>query len=258
MTTSPEKINCSVCGEEVDINDNFCSSCGAVLKKKNTSDSTKDVKRVESKSKDLKNGNSPGRKSKDNPEKNNPDVKKISFVKLFYVAFFLLIVGMVIIFSSGVFDNGGSVSSSAQNTNDAHSGVDLQYIERINSLEEELKVNPDKSKLLELAHLLNDSGLKPRAIEKYQEYLKIDPKNADALVDMGVCYYDLGKYDDALNYMKEALKFQPNHQIAHLNIGIVSLSAGMHDEAVDWWKKAVAINPNSDVGKRAQELINSH
>lgn len=258
MTTFPEKINCSVCGEEVDVNDNFCSSCGVVLKKKTKSDSSRGTKGIESKSKDLKNENFSGRKSKENTKKNTSDLKKISFVKLFYVAFSLLLVGMVIIFSSGVIDNGGSVSSSAQNTDDVHSGVDLQYLQRINSLEEELKVKPDKSKLLELAHLLNDSGLKPRAIEKYQEYLKIDPKNADVLVDMGVCYYELGKYDDALRFMKDALKFQPKHQIAHLNIGIVSLSAGMHDEAVDWWKKAVAINPNSDVGKRAQELINSH
>lgn len=258
MTTNPGKIKCSVCGEEADKSNNFCSSCGAPINKNAAAESRTDSKQVENKNRDLNKENSSGRKSKENSDKNNPDLKKISFVKLFYVSFFLLLAGLVIIFSSGVFDNGGAVPTSSQNTDGAHSGVDLQYIQRINQLEEELKAKPDKSKLLELAHLLNDSGLKPRAIEKYKEYLNIDPQNADVLVDMGVCYFDLRKYDDALNFMKEALKYQPNHQIAHLNIGIVSLSAGMHDEAIEWWKKAAAINPNNDIGKRAQELINSH
>jgi tetratricopeptide (TPR) repeat protein len=75
---------------------------------------------------------------------------------------------------------------------------------------------------------------------------------------MGVCYYELGKYDDAIGKMKEALQYQPRHQIAHLNLGIVNLTAGKHDEAITWWKKAVEINPATEIAKRAQEFINSH
>ena len=167
-------------------------------------------------------------------------------------------VTLIIVYSSGSFDN-PVVSTTAQNNeNDFHKGVDLQHLQRINTLEEELKLKPDDSKLLELAHLLNDSGLKEKAIEKYQIYLKSNPKDADVLVDLGICYFELGKNEDALRYMKEALNYQPKHQIAHLNLGIVSLSGNLHDEAIEWWKKAVALNPDNSIGKRAQELINSH
>jgi Tfp pilus assembly protein PilF len=148
--------------------------------------------------------------------------------------------------------------SEQTSTEDYHKGVDLTYIERINTLENELKQNPDDKKLLELAHLLNDSGLKDKAIEKYKIYMKSNPKDADVLVDMGVCYYELNQFEDAAKYMKQAISFQPRHQIAHLNLGIVSLSQQKLDEAKEWWKKAIELNPTNDVGKRAQELFNSH
>ena len=84
------------------------------------------------------------------------------------------------------------------------------------------------------------------------------PNDADVLVDMGVCYYSLRNYDEAIKTMTEALKYKPNHQIAHLNLGIVNLAEGNVEKSKEWLKKAVDIDPNSEVGKRAEELLNSH
>lgn len=248
MNKNTENTLCYNCGEKISIGDKFCSQCGVPVKSKNIDSSFSKNEKNESKKSRQKN----------NASKNESGVKKISSVKIFYFSFILILIGFLIAYSSGIFDS-APISSVKQNINDTqHSGVDLKYLDRINQLEEELKTNPDKNKLLELAHLLNDSGFKERAIEKYLTYLKTNPKDADVLVDLGVCYYELGKNDVALNYMKEALKYQPNHQIAHLNIGIVSLASNQHDEAINWWKKAVEINPRNEIGKRAQELINSH
>jgi tetratricopeptide (TPR) repeat protein len=84
------------------------------------------------------------------------------------------------------------------------------------------------------------------------------PTNADARIDMGVCYYNLKQYDKAIAEMEKALKNSPNHQIGHLNLGIVNLGAGNLDKSKEWFQKAVNINPNNDIGKRAQELLQSH
>lgn len=254
MNNNLENKVCNICGELINATDNFCPSCGApVVKPVDPDDNQKSIANNKVNKKNI--GSKGNKNLKGNTQ---PEQKRISPIKIFYLTFFFIVIALIIVYSSGSFDNPGVSKSPGSNTDDVHKGVDLQYIQRINTLEEELKTNPDNVKLLELAHLLNDSGLKEKAIEKYQIYLKTNPKDADVLVDMGVCFFELGKNEDALRYMKEALKYQPQHQIAHLNLGIVSLSAGLHDEAIEWWKKAFALNPANSIGKRAQELINSH
>jgi tetratricopeptide (TPR) repeat protein len=111
---------------------------------------------------------------------------------------------------------------------------------------------------LHLAHLQQDSKLFEKAIGNYKKYLEKNPKNADALVDMGICFYNLGDYKSAINEMENALKYQPKHQIACLNLGIVNLAAQNIAESKEWFKKTIELNPNSEAGKRAQELLTSH
>ena len=83
------------------------------------------------------------------------------------------------------------------------------------------------------------------------------PKDADVIVDMGVCYFQLGKHAEAIGYFKKGIEINPKHQIAHLNLGVVN-SFGLKNrvEAEKWWKKAVELDPNSDIGKKAQEFLN--
>lgn len=189
----------------------------------------------------------------------NIEEKILSPIKILYLLFALILITGLILYSAGVFDSTTTpIQTENKSFEDQHSGVDLQNLERINELENQYKINPNNQVLLELAHLLNDSGFKERAIEKYKIYLTTNPKDADVLVDMGVCYYELQNYTEAERWMKEALKYNPKHQIAHMNLGIVTINSGKHDEAIEWWKKAIEINPNTDIAKRAQELINSH
>ena len=85
-----------------------------------------------------------------------------------------------------------------------------------------------------------------------------NPKDTDARVDMGVCYFNLQDYANAIAEMETALTYNPNHQIAHLNLGVVNLSAGNLEKSKEWLKKAVALNPTSEVGVKAQQLLNNH
>ena len=138
-------------------------------------------------------------------------------------------------------------------------GVDLANLEEINQLEEKLKANPeDMESTLHLSHLLQDAGFYDKAIASYKKYLEKNPKNADARVDMAICYYNLNDYTNAIIEMETAIKYQPSHQLAHLNLGIVNLAAQNVDASKAWFRKAVELDPNSEAGKRAQELLNSH
>ncbi|MCX7876632.1 MAG: tetratricopeptide repeat protein [Melioribacteraceae bacterium] len=222
---------CKVCGESLSEKFNFCPNCGDQINKKTSK----------------------------NFSPNNQQNNKAISVKFVVISFLvLLIIGTSILYFSGIFDAHKIENHNQSVNNQANTGADLSKLEEINNLENILKSNPEDYKtLLDLAHLLNDSGFKEKAIEKYQQYLKKFPKEADVLVDMGVCYYELGQNQNAIMYMKEALKYQPKHQIAHLNLGIVHLAIDEKEKSKDYWKKAVEINPNNEIGKRAQELINS-
>jgi tetratricopeptide (TPR) repeat protein len=254
-------VNCKVCGENIDSTANFCPNCGAVIEKS----------KIEKVSKDSAQLSEPGNKSKGrNSKSGKVKIKKspedeskpkiISYTKLLYIILPLVIIAVVILVSSGIFNSAATPSDAVSNIPDnPHAGADLNKLKQITEFEDSLKRNPkDAQLLLQLAHLLNDSGFKEKAIERYNEYLKVDPKNADVMVDRGVCYYDLHKFDDAINSMENALKIQPDHQIAQLNLGIVNMAAGNSNKAIEWWKKAIQTDPATEVGKKAKELLKSH
>ena len=168
----------------------------------------------------------------------------------------------IIILTSGILDS-APVNTSVMNQNqvvpNTNSGVNLNNMQMINDLEAKIKQNPEDYKsLLELAHLKNDSGLFEAAIQNYKTYLDKNPKDADARVDMGVCYFNLQDYPSAIKEMETALTYVPNHQIAHLNLGVVNLSAGNIEKSKEWLKKAYDLNPTSEVGKKAEQLLNNH
>ncbi|MCW8802803.1 MAG: tetratricopeptide repeat protein, partial [Ignavibacteriaceae bacterium] len=132
-------------------------------------------------------------------------------------------------------------------------------LDEIADLESKINTNPDDMEsTLHLAHLLQDSGLLEKAIANYKKYLVKYPENADARVDMAICYYNLGDNTTAISEMETALKYQPKHQIAHLNLGIVNLTARNIEASKKWFRKTADLDPNSEAGKRAQELLSSH
>jgi len=129
----------------------------------------------------------------------------------------------------------------------------------IQELESKVAGNPDDMALtLQLANLLHDGRFYEKAIPYYKKYVAKNPRDANARVDLGICYNELGRFTDAKNEMKTALRSDPNHLFAHFNLGIVCLSEGNFDEANSWFKKTVALDPNSEVGKRAQQLLTQH
>lgn len=232
---------CVECGYKFEKSYKFCPECGVKV--------SGNPNRNNSKSSKKSNNN-----ASDSSLEKNLDPKII-----YGIIAGGLVVALIIILSSGVLDSNIVNTAVNQAPPQTSSGIDLNNMQAINNLEEKIKVNPEDYKsLLELAHLKNDSGLFEAAIQNYKTYLEKNPSNADARVDMGVCYFNLKDFTNAIKEMETALKYVPNHQIAHLNLGIVNLSAGNVEVSKEWLKKAYEINPVSDIGKRAEELLKNH
>lgn len=245
-----EKVKiCKNCGAKNKFDANFCSSCGAKLQPEK-------IYKNKPKKLSKKTAKNITRSSHSN------ELKILSTKNLISIIVVLFIIGAVILISGGAFNspvsklNNLNTKSSASKFNN---GIDLSNINRIKNLENVVAKNPNDSRsLLELAHLLDDSGFFVKAIQEYNKYLKFYPNNPDALIDRGVCYYKLKQYDKAIVSMKKAVKIKPDHQIGNFNLGIVNMATGNMEKAKMWWRKAVAINPNSTIGKKAKLLLESH
>jgi hypothetical protein len=79
-----------------------------------------------------------------------------------------------------------------------HSSALLKEIERLQQVTES---NPDDGpSMLRLANLLHDNAMADprlfvRAADAYRKYLALNPKDGDARVDLGICYFELARLD---------------------------------------------------------------
>jgi cytochrome c-type biogenesis protein CcmH/NrfG len=141
-------------------------------------------------------------------------------------------------------------------------GVDL------GPLEAAVRQSPgDAGALLQLANGQHDAGQFTAAIATYGRYLLLKPDDPDARVDMGICYFELGRMDTtgtadnylaALREMRTALDRNPTHQPAAFNLGVVHLAMGNVEESRTWLSKAMSMNKDSELGRRAQKMLEQH
>lgn len=249
---SEQFIICKNCGEENPVENSACFSCGILLKDKKSFSSEKHISKKDTQQNTVS--------EKDNiKRKVENEEKVIDNKKILIISSAVILIFVVALITSGVFDSGIQQSVSQMNTKSQDSGVNMANMQEISELENKVAANPeDLESTLHLAHLLQDSGLFEKAITNYKKYLNKNSANADARVDMAICYYNLNDYNTAIAEMETAIKYQPKHQIAYLNLGIVNLTARNIDASKKWFQKTVEIDPNSEAGKRAQELLTSH
>jgi Flp pilus assembly protein TadD len=83
------------------------------------------------------------------------------------------------------------------------------------------------------------------AEKQYQTVLAKDPKNLDALSNLGVVYFRIGKIRSAESTLKKALAIAPNDDFVLTTLGIVHYRQSRFDDALKELRKAIEINPNS-------------
>ncbi len=191
----------------------------------------------------------------------NNNIKKISITKIVYLVVLLVFAGMVILYAGGTFVSPKVTSIDVANkkVDHNHNSADMTTLNEIKLLETEVENNPNNLKAqLSLAHLLNDSGFYEKAIENYNKYLLKDPKSVDVIIDMGVCYFQIGDYNSAIVTMEKGIAINPKHQIAYFNLGIVNSAKGDNNKSKEYLKKAIKIDPSSDIGIKAQNLLDNY
>jgi tetratricopeptide (TPR) repeat protein len=118
--------------------------------------------------------------------------------------------------------------------------------------------NPnDEATRVQLANMYFDAERYQDAVDWYQQALAINPKDINASTDLGIAYYYMNQPDRALAQFDTSLKIDPKHAKTLLNVGIVRALAKQDLRgAAEAWKKALdAAPPGSDEAKAAQQAL---
>jgi cytochrome c-type biogenesis protein CcmH/NrfG len=120
-----------------------------------------------------------------------------------------------------------------------------------------LKENPeDFDTIVKAANLYYDGQQYLDAVNFYERALKIQPKNADVITDLGTSLWYTGNADKAISEFQTALKYQPGRASTLFNLGIVRWQGKMDPKgAVQAWKELLSKNPNFPEKQRLQQLI---
>jgi len=110
--------------------------------------------------------------------------------------------------------------------------------------------------VIQLGNLYYDAGRYAEAVAPYRQALALDASNVNVSTDLGTALYYSGRPDEALDQYEKSLAIDPNHPQTLFNQGIVRLD-GKQDaaRAVQSWEKLLATNPDYPERARVQQLI---
>lgn len=104
-------------------------------------------------------------------------------------------------------------------------------------------------RLYDLAYELGEKGRIEEAVVAWRDALKLDPKDAKALNNLGGLMLKQGRLDEAVDLFRQALASDPELVDAHNNLGLVLMHRGRLDEAKRHFLESLDAAPES-VGAR--------
>ena len=109
-----------------------------------------------------------------------------------------------------------------------------------------LKKNPnDVDALYGLAVTQDRLGLTTESLKSFNRVLKLSPDDEDALRDLGITYFKTGKTSDAINALKKAYTINKNDSNTLSYLGRSYEAAGDYTTALDLYKKLRENDPDN-------------
>ncbi|MCX6610816.1 MAG: tetratricopeptide repeat protein [Acidobacteria bacterium] len=90
-------------------------------------------------------------------------------------------------------------------------------------------------------HQMGQLGL---ARKSYERSVKLNPKYAEAINNLGTVAYAQKNYRRAANYYKKALIYTPESASIHSNLGTAHFARKKYEDAMTEYQKALSLDPN--------------
>ncbi|KAG5181093.1 hypothetical protein JKP88DRAFT_257957 [Tribonema minus] len=94
-----------------------------------------------------------------------------------------------------------------------------------------------------LAPLLVSEGQLTKAIHHYRRAIELNPADCSSKNDIGVCLWQLGKWEAALAAFVQVTRERPDFTAAHVNMSAVYFGRGMLVQALQHARQAVHLAP---------------
>jgi len=92
------------------------------------------------------------------------------------------------------------------------------------------------------AQVANDNE---KALDLYEDVLKLDPDNKFALYNIGLIKQQAGDKAEAERRYRATLAADPNYGPALYNLAIIRFDAGANDEAIELYRRVIAVEPTN-------------
>ncbi len=95
------------------------------------------------------------------------------------------------------------------------------------------------------ANAYDDKGDSERALEDYNQAIRLDPRLAEAYYNRGYALYRLGRPQDALRDYDKVVSLLPELPSAYFNRSIVLLALNEKPKAIEDLRKALQLDPTN-------------
>lgn len=124
--------------------------------------------------------------------------------------------------------------------------------------EKKIKENERRLETWELFEKSSQMILKEQwaeALQETQAILAIEPKNPNALFNLGLILYKLNDTDGAIEALKDAIAVDPKFQKAYRQLGVIYDDLGRFREAVEHYEQAVALGGTGPEVEKVRERV---
>jgi tetratricopeptide (TPR) repeat protein len=134
--------------------------------------------------------------------------------------------------------------------------LDETKVNALKAVAEREATNPKPR--VDLANLYFDAQKFDDAIKWYEAALKLSPTDVNVSTDLGVAYYYTNNPEKALEQLDHSLKIDPKHAKTLLNIGIVKAFGKQDLEgASKAWQQVIDLAPDSPEGQAARRALDT-
>ncbi len=108
---------------------------------------------------------------------------------------------------------------------------------------------------MNLAFVLRELRLTPRAAELLEEGVVQRPHHAGMRVNLGMLYKEMDQLDASLACFEEAIRLNPDYHPAHVQAAMVYERKRNIPAAMEHWREALRIRPGDDQARRRLERL---
>ncbi len=94
-----------------------------------------------------------------------------------------------------------------------------------------------------------------KATQKYNDVLKIDPKDMIALNNKGTAFAELNEHQKAIKYFDKVIELNSEDAAAWHNKGVILAKLGKNQESLEYLDKALKLDSRFEFAKKSGEII---